>query len=64
MYLIHIYVIAAVSRVLGGKSLGYLAIFAIAWPVSMALSHLVLRDYDTPIRRLLTARFAPRRAPA
>jgi len=63
LYLVHIYVIGVVSRLLGAKSLGYLAIFAIAWPVASLLSELVLRYYDVPLRRFLTGRLS-RRAPA
>lgn len=63
MYLIHMYAVAAISRLAGGKSMGYTAIFAVAWLASVALSRLVIDYYDAPIRRLLTGRLA-RRAPA
>ncbi len=56
MYLIHIYFIALLSRLLGLADEGVVLLFAISTALTMVASFLVSRVYDLPIRRYLNNR--------
>lgn len=56
MYLVHIYLIALLSRLLGLADAGAVMLFVVSTALTMVASYTVSRFYDIPIRRYLTRR--------
>lgn len=64
VYLIHMFIIAALSRVVGVSHMNVLEGFAVALVLSSVASYMALHWYDKPIRRMLSDVLLKRSSPA